>query len=104
MRTSCTLIGGLLLGALLAGCASTKIATQKPSTLETLRSELRQLSARTGNLEVNMNGLESLQQETRNELRTLTGLQQGLQQQLNAIAQQLQAKEAAPAASEPDEK
>ena len=73
--------------------------------MDALRGELQQLRARAGNLEVNVNGMESSQQEIRNELRTLTGLQQGLQQQLNAIAQQLQAKDAAsPVSQEPDEK
>lgn len=72
--------GLLAMMLLIAGCASTKAAHQGPTEVERLRHEVTQLQAHVGNLEVNLNGVETAQQDIRDELRTLRGLYEGLRE------------------------
>lgn len=90
MRQTVMLLSGMLMVGLLAGCACTTAAKPGAAQTETLRDELQQLSA-------HVSGLESSQREIQNELRTLTGLQEGLRQQMEGLAKQRPA-------AEPDEK
>ena len=96
MQRTARILGSLALAALMAGCACVKGAKRCPaptastssSDTAALRQELHELSSRVGNLEVNLNGIESSQREIQNELRTLTGLQEGLRQQLDGSTKQ----------------
>ena len=96
MQRTARILGSLALAAFMAGCACAKsskrcqapAASTPSSDAASLRQELHELSSRVGNLEVNLNGIESSQREIQNELRTLTGLQEGLRQQLEGSAKQ----------------
>ena len=99
MQRTIKLFSGVLVVGVLAGCACAHGAKRGSSKTVTLRQELHQLSSRVGNLEVNVNDLASSQRETQNQLRALTGLQEGLRQQLEALSKQTPAT-----SQEPDEK
>ena len=103
MTTLRTLVGLLLVAWIVTGCASTKPVrpTQAPSDSDRLRHDVTQLQSQVGHLELGLAGLESAQRELQDEVRTLTGLQQGLRQQLDALIEQSQRRAGA---EEPDEK
>ena len=98
MRRTIKLLSSVLVVSVLAGCACAHGA-KRGSSADAMRQELHQLSSHVGNLEVNVNALESSQREMQNQLRALTGLQEGLRQQLEAMSKQTPA-----ASQEPDEK
>lgn len=99
MRTSVPLLGMMVLAIAVSGCATMK-KTQSaggPSELDQLRLEM---DASIRGLETRVGALEAGQTEIRDALRSLTGLQQGLRQQIDELAKQ----RSAPLTEEPMEK
>ena len=89
MRHMRMLVGLVVAGSVCAGCASMcapkKTAMTGPDPVQQLRTET---NAKVQAIETRLGAIESSQNELREEVRTMTGLQQGLRQQLDALAQE----------------